>query len=72
MIQLGRRFCIIFSLSLVPHKNEKANKNVWNENQLMSLFYSYSAGSLHVSGPQAHLQENSYSCSHNHWFLMVQ
>ena len=41
--------------------------NVCNENQLMSLFYSYIAGSLHVSGPQAHLQESSYSCSHNHW-----
>ena len=35
----------------------------------MSLFYLYIAGSLHVSGPQAHLQESSYSCSHNHWFL---
>jgi len=34
----------------------------------MLLFYSYIAGSLHVSGPQAHLQEGSYSCSHNHWF----
>ena len=34
----------------------------------MSLFYSYIAGSLHVSDPQAHLQESSYSCSHNHWF----
>jgi len=34
----------------------------------MSLFYSYIAGSLHVSGPQAHLQESSYCCSHNHWF----
>jgi len=33
----------------------------------MSLFYSYIAGSLHVSGPPAHLQESSYSCSHNHW-----
>ena len=33
-----------------------------------SLFYSYIAGSLNVSGPQAHLQEISYSCSHNHWF----
>jgi len=42
--------------------------NIWNENQLMSQFYSYIAGSLHVSGPQAHLQESSYSCSHNHWF----
>ena len=42
--------------------------NVWNENQLMSLFYSYIAVSLHVSGPQAHLQESSHSCSHNHWF----
>ena len=42
--------------------------NIWNENQLRSLFYSYIAGSLHVSGPQAHLQESSYSCSHNHWF----
>jgi len=41
---------------------------IWNENQLMSLFYSYIAGSLHISGPQAHLQEISYSCSHNHWF----
>ena len=38
--------------------------------QLMSLFqfYSYIDGSLHVSGPQAHLEENSHSCSHNHWF----
>jgi len=42
--------------------------SIWNENQLMSLFYSYIAGSLHVSGLQAHLQESSYSCSHNHWF----
>ena len=24
---------------------------VWNENQLISLFYSYISGSLHVSGP---------------------
>ena len=40
------------------------------KNQLMSLFqfYSYIDGSLHVSGPQAHLHENSYSCSNNHWF----
>jgi len=42
--------------------------NIWNENQLMSLFYSYIAGSLHISGPQAHLQESWYSCSYNHWF----
>jgi len=36
----------------------------------MSLFqfYSYIAGSVHVSGPQAHLQESSHNCSHNHWF----
>ena len=36
----------------------------------MSLFkfYSYITGTLHVSGPQAHLQESSHSCSHNHWF----
>ena len=36
----------------------------------MSLFqfYSYIAGSLHVWGPQAHPQESSHSCSHNHWF----
>src|SRR5215475_5525739 len=36
----------------------------------MSLFqfYLYIAGSLHVSGPQPHLQETSHSCSHNHWF----
>jgi len=36
----------------------------------MSLFqfYSYIDGSLHVSGPQDHPQENSHSCSHNHWF----
>jgi len=36
----------------------------------MSLFqfHSYIDGSLHVSGPQAHLQENSHSCPHNHWF----
>jgi len=31
-------------------------------------FYLCIAGSLHVSGPQAHLQESSHSCSHNHWF----
>ena len=36
----------------------------------MSLFqfYLYIAGSLHVSAPQAHPQESSHSCSHNHWF----
>jgi hypothetical protein len=36
----------------------------------MSLFqfYLYFDGSLHVLGPQAHPQENSHSCSHNHWF----
>jgi hypothetical protein len=40
------------------------------KNQQMSLFqfYSYIDGSLHVSGPQVHLQESSHSCSHNHWF----
>ena len=47
---------------------------LWNKNQLMSLFqfYLYIAGSLHVSGPQAHPQESSHSCSHNHWFLVIQ
>jgi hypothetical protein len=36
----------------------------------MSLFkfYSYIDESLHVSSLQAHPQENSHSCSHNHWF----
>jgi hypothetical protein len=36
----------------------------------MSLFqfYSYIDGYLHVSGLQAHPQENSHSSSHNHWF----
>ena len=40
------------------------------KNQQMSLFqfYSYIDESLHVSDPQAHLQESSHSCSHNHWF----
>jgi hypothetical protein len=40
------------------------------KNQQMSLFqfYSYINRSLHVSGLQAHPQENSHSCSHNHWF----
>jgi len=44
--------------------------NIWNKNHLMSLFqfYLYIAGCLHVSGPQAHPQESSRSCSHNHWF----
>jgi hypothetical protein len=44
--------------------------DIWNKNQLMSIFqfYSYIAGSLHVSGPQFHLQESSHSCSHNQWF----
>jgi len=39
---------------------------IWNKHQLMSRFefYLYIAGSLHVSGPQAHPQESS----HNHWF----
>ena len=47
---------------------------IWNKNQLMSLFqfYLYIAGSLHVSGPQAHPQESSHSSSHNHWFLVIQ
>jgi hypothetical protein len=38
--------------------------------QQMSLFqfYSYIDRSLHVSGLQAHPQEISHSCSHNHWF----
>jgi len=36
----------------------KIMRNIWNKNQLMSLFqfYSYIAGSLHVSAPQAHLR----------------
>jgi hypothetical protein len=40
------------------------------KNQQMSLyqFYSYIDGSLNVSGLQAHPQESSHSCSHNHWF----
>jgi hypothetical protein len=40
------------------------------KDQQMSLFqfYSYIDGSLHVLGLQAHPQENSRSCSHNHWF----
>ena len=46
--------------------------NILNENQLMSLFYSYIAGSLHVSVPQVHHQESSYSCSHNHWFSQTE
>jgi hypothetical protein len=41
------------------------------KNQQMSLFqfYSYIDGSPHVSCLQAHPQENSHSCSHNHWFI---
>jgi hypothetical protein len=40
------------------------------KNQQMSLFqfYSYIDESLDVSGLQAHPQENTHSCSHNHWF----
>ena len=34
---------------------------MWNENQLMSLFYSYIAGSLHVSGPQTHLRTAAHA-----------
>ena len=52
------------------YNTRKESIIIWNENQLMSLFYSYIAGSLHVSGSQAHLQESSYSCSHNHWFSL--
>jgi hypothetical protein len=39
-----------------------------NQQMLLFQFYSYIDGSLHVSGQQAHPQENSHSCSHNHWF----
>jgi len=48
----------------------KKGIGIWNKNQMMSIFqfYLYIAGSLHVSGPQAHPQESSHSCSHNHWF----
>jgi len=50
----------------VYHYKPKENffLSIWNKNQLMSLFqyYSYIARSLHVSGPQSHLQENSHSC----------
>jgi hypothetical protein len=40
------------------------------KDQQMSLFQFHSCidGSLHVSGLQAHPQENLHSCSHNHWF----
>jgi hypothetical protein len=40
------------------------------KNQQMSLFqfYLYIDGSLHILGLQAHPQENSHSCSHNHLF----
>ena len=64
VVSAGNRTAIFRILSSLY----RAFFNVWNENQLMSLFYSYIAGSLHVSGPQVHLQESSYSCSHNHWF----
>ena len=60
--------CIIILSTESTKQMQQLLKFIWNENQLMSLFYSYIAGSLHVSGPQAHLQESSYSCSHNHWF----
>ena len=63
----------IHSFSSLPYDRSKASSkasspHIWNENQLMSQFYSYIAGSLHVSDTQTHLQESSYSCSHNHWF----
>jgi len=58
----------IFRRHFNIHRNECSY--IWNKNQLMSLFqfYLYIAGSLHVSGPQAHPQESSHSCSHNDWF----
>ena len=31
MIQLGGRFCIIFSLSIVSNETSKADRNVFNE-----------------------------------------
>jgi len=54
-------------------RQAKLQFSIWNKNQLMSLFqfYSYIVGSLHVSGPQTHLQESSHSCSHKHWFLVI-
>jgi hypothetical protein len=58
--------------SCIPCLNSKLFERVAYEmkNQQMSLFKFYSCfdGSLHVSGLQAHLQKNSHSCSHNHWF----
>jgi len=32
---------------------------IWNENQLMSLFYSYIAGSLHVTTHRAREQRGT-------------
>ena len=34
----------------------------------VTILFVYCWISIHVSGPRAHLQESSYSCSHNHWF----
>jgi len=70
----GATICSLHTLASPSGRNVNYNEKqltgekIWNENQLMSLFYSYIAGSLHVSGPQAHLKESSYSCSHSHWF----
>jgi len=58
------------SLSLLQnsHTGCGAQRASYSKMNQGLLFYSYIAGSLHVSNPQAHLQESSYSCSHNHWF----
>ena len=60
----------LLSVSMGSNTVYQTKWSIWNKNQMMSLFqfYLYIAGSLHVSGPQAHPQESLHSCSHNHWF----
>jgi hypothetical protein len=58
----------IFSFSMWIISNLTSCMKWENQEMLLFQFYSYIDGSLHVSGLQAHPQENSYSCSHNHWF----
>jgi len=62
------QYVIIFLLKSTFSKTQvKYEYETKNQQMPLFQFYSYIDGSLHVSGPQAHPQESSHSCSHNQW-----
>jgi hypothetical protein len=68
------KICILFTFAIACTAVYNLYTAYEMKNQQMSLFqfYPYIDGSLHVSGLQAHPQENSHSCSHNYWLLALQ